>query len=63
MTKKRLLAFGFTFLTEDPNELCQRLHLKIQEKESGNDSNKLAEELVTIIDILFYYKFLTTAQH
>ena len=29
--KRRLLTFGFTFLPEDPNELCQRLHLIIQE--------------------------------
>ena len=51
--RRRSLAFEFTFFPEDPNKLCQRLFLIIQAKESGNDSNKVAEELVTIIDILF----------
>ena len=31
-----------------------RLHLIVQEKEGGNDSYKLDEEIVAIIDVLAY---------
>ena len=51
------------FLSSDPNELCHRLKLLLQEKHAGNDSNIINEEIVAIVDKLFEYKCLSKKQH
>ena len=51
------------FLSSDPNELCDRLKLLLQEKHAGNSSNIINEEIVAIVDKLFEYKCLSKKQH
>ena len=50
-------------LSSDPNELCDRLKLLLQEKHGGNNSNLIDEEIVAIIDKLLEYKCLSKKQH
>ena len=40
------------FLSSDPNELCDRLKLLLQEKHAGNNSDIINNEIVTIVDKL-----------
>lgn len=64
--KRAILASGLQkviFLSENPNELCDRLHLIIQEKQGGNDTNRFDNEIVAIIDKLLEYKSITAKQH
>ena len=61
-----ITASGFTktkILSSDPNELCDRLKLLLQEKHGGNNSNLIDEEIVAIIDKLLEYKCLSKKQH
>ena len=61
-----ITASGFTktiILSSDPNELCDRLKLLLQEKQGGNNSNLIDEEIVAIIDKLLEYKCLSKKQH
>ena len=61
-----IMASGFTktiILSSDPNELCDRLKLLLQEKHGGNNSNLIDEEIVAIIDKLLEYKCLSKKQH
>ena len=51
------------FLSSDPNELCDRLKLLLQEKEAGNNSDIINDEIVVIIDKLLEYKCITKKQH
>ena len=51
------------FLSSDPNELCDRLKLLLQEKHAGNNSDIINEEIVAIVDKLFEYKCLSKKQH
>ena len=51
------------FLSSDPNELCDRLKLILQEKHGGNFSNLIDEEIVAIIDKLLEYKCISKKQH
>ena len=44
------------FLSSDPDELCYRLKLFLQEKPAGNDSDKINDEIVVIVDKLLEYK-------
>ena len=37
------------FLSADPNELCDRLKLLLQEKQAGNSSDIINDEIVVII--------------
>ena len=50
-------------LSSDPNELCDRLKLLLQEKQAGNNSDIINEEIVAIIDKLLEYKCITKKQH
>ena len=50
-------------LSSDPNELCDRLKLLLQEKHAGNNSNIIDEEIIAIIDKLLEYKRLSKKQH
>ena len=51
------------FLSSDPNELCDRLKLLLQEKHAGNNSNLIDEEIVALIDKLLEYKCISKKQH
>ena len=51
------------FLSSDPNELCDRLKLLLQEKHAGNNSNIVNEEIIAIVDKLFEYKCIFKKQH
>ena len=61
-----IMASGFSktiFLSSDPNELCDRLKLLLQEKHGGNNSNLIDEEFVAIIDKLLEYKCISKKRH
>ena len=51
------------FLSSDPNELCDRLKLLLQEKQTGNNSDIINEEIVAIVDKLLEYKCISKKQH
>ena len=51
------------FLSSDPNELCNRLKLLLQEKHAGNNSNIYKDEIVAIVDKLLEYKCISKKQH
>ena len=51
------------FLSSDPNELCDRLKLLLQEKHAGNNCDIINDEIVTIVDNLLEYKCISTKQH
>ena len=51
------------FLSSDPDELCERLKLLLQEKNAGNNSEIINEEIVVIVDKLLEYRCITEKQH
>ena len=51
------------FLSSDPDELCDRLKLLLQEKNAGNISDIINDEIVAIIDKLLEYKCISKKQH
>ena len=51
------------FLSSDPDELCDRLKLLLQEKHAGNNSDIINDEIVSIVDELLEYKCITKKQH
>ena len=51
------------FLSSDPNELCDRLKLLLQEKQAGNNSDIIDEEIVAIVYKLLEYKCISKKQH
>ena len=51
------------FLSSDPNELCDRLKLLLQEKHAGNNSDIINQEIVAIVDKLLEYKCISKKQH
>ena len=51
------------FLSSNPNGLCDRLKLILQEKQAGNKYNIITEEIVAIIDKLLEYKCISKKQH
>ena len=50
------------FLSSDPNELCDRLKLLLQEKHAGNNSDIINEEIVAKVDKLLEYKCISKKQ-
>ena len=61
-----ILASGVSktiFLSSDPDELCNRLKLLLQEKHAGNNSDIINDEIVAIIDKLLEYKCISKKQH
>ena len=61
-----IMASGFSktiILSSNPNELCDRLKLLIQEKQAGNSSNIFNDEIVAIVDNLLEYKCISKKQH
>ena len=51
------------FLSSDANELCDRLKLLLQEKNAGNNSDIINDEVVAIVDKLLEYKCISKKQH
>ena len=47
------------FLPSDPNELCDRLKLLLQEKQAGNKSNITDEEFFAVLGIILHYKCIS----
>ena len=49
-----IMASGLStiFLSSDPNELCDRLNLLLQEKQAGINSDLINDEIVGIVDKL-----------
>ena len=61
-----IMASGISktiFLSSDPDELCNRLKLLLQEKHAGNNSDIIDQEIVAIVDKLLEYKCITKKQH
>ena len=61
-----IMASGFSktiILPSDPNELCKRLKLLLQEKHAGNNSDIINDEIVAIVDKLLEYKCISRKQH
>ena len=62
----RIMASGVsktTFLSSDPDELCNRLKLLLQEKQAGINSDIINQEIVAIVDKLLEYKCISKKQH
>ena len=59
------LASGIStiFLSSDPDELCDRLKLILQEKHGGNNSDLIDDEIIAIVDKLLEYKCISKKQH
>ena len=51
------------FLSSDPDEICDRLTLLLQQTHAGNNSNIINEEIIAIIDKLLECKGMTQTQH
>ena len=51
------------FLSSDPDELCERLKLLLQERHAGNNSDIINDEIIAIVDKLLEYKCITKKQH
>ena len=51
------------FLSSDPNELCDRLKLLLQEKHAGNNSDIINDEIIAIIDRFLEYRCISKKQH
>ena len=51
------------FLSSNPNELCDRLKLFLQEKHAGNNSDLFNQEIFSIVDKLLEYKCISKKQH
>ena len=60
-----IMASGVTtiFLSENADELCDRLKLLLQEKHAGNNSDLNNQEIVAIVDKLLEYKCIYKKQH
>ena len=51
------------FLPSDSDHLCDRLNLLLQEKQAGDNSDVINEEIITIVDDLLEYKCTFKKQH
>ena len=61
-----ILASGISktiILSSNPNELCDRLRLILQEKHAGINSDIINDEIVAIVDKLLEYKCISKKQH
>ena len=50
-------------LSSDPDELCDRLRVLLQEIHAGNNSDLINDEIVAIVDKLLEYKCISKKQH
>ena len=51
------------FIPSDPNELCERINLILQEKHAGNKSDSINKEKIAKLDKLLEYKCISKKQH
>ena len=51
------------FLSENADELCDRLKLLLQEKQAGSKCDIINDEIVAIVHILLEYKCMSKKQH
>ena len=51
------------FLSSDPDKLCNRKKLLLQEKQAGNISVLIIQELNAVVDKFFEYKCISKKQH
>ena len=51
------------FLSSDPDELCDRLKLLLQEKHGRKNSDIINDETIAIVDKLLEYKCISKKQH
>ena len=60
-----IMASGFStnFSQENPNELCDRIKLLLQEKQAGNNSDINKQKIVAIVEKLLEYQCISTKQH
>ena len=60
-----IMASGVTtiFLSENPDEICNRLKLLLQEKQAGNNSDIIDQEIVAVVDKLLEYKCISKKEH
>ena len=61
-----IMASGISktiFLCSDADELCERLKLLLQEKNAGNNSEIINEQIVVIVDKLLEHRCITKKQH
>ena len=66
LNSPRIVASGISktiFLSSDPNELCDRLKLLLQEKHAGNNSDIINDEVIAVVDKLLEYKCISKKQH
>ena len=66
LNQRPITASGFTKtinLSSDPDKLCNRLRLLLQEKQAGNNSDIINKESVAIVDKLLEYKYISKKQH
>ena len=64
--KRALLASGVqevNLLSENAIELCDRLQLINQEKQTGNNNNRFDKEMIAIFDKILEHKCITSTQH
>ena len=57
------LGASTKFLPADANEICDRINLLLQEKQAGNNSNTIDEEIIARADKLLKYKNVSKKQH
>ena len=48
---------------ENPYEFCNRLKFLLQDKQAGDISNKIDEEIVAIADKVLQYNCISAKQH
>ena len=60
-----IMAFGVStiFLSSDADELCNRLKIILQEKQTGNNSDIINQDINATVDKLLQYKCITKKQH
>ena len=61
-----IMASGISktiILSSNPDELCDRLKLLLQERHAGNNSDIINDQIVAIVDKLFEYKCISKKQH
>ena len=62
----KIIASGVSktiFLSSDPDKLCNRLRLLLQERYAGNNSDIINDEIVAIVDKFLEYKCISKKQH
>ena len=58
-----VLGFSTFFYSSEPDELCERSKLLLQEREGGSNSDIINEEIVAIVDKLLEHNYVFTKQH